>query len=59
MADVEDIRSRLETIAEELADLALDALREAVESGATKSETERRLTRARTAVSKAARLLDE
>jgi hypothetical protein len=59
MADVEDIRSRLETIAEELADLALDALRAAVESGATKSETERRLTRARTAVHKAARLLDE
>jgi hypothetical protein len=58
MADVEDIRNRLETIAEELADLALDALREAVESGATKSEAERKLTRARTAVSKAARLLD-
>jgi hypothetical protein len=30
-----------------------------VDSGATKSETERRLTRARTAVSKAARLLDD
>ena len=59
MADLDDIRSRLETIAEELADLALDALREAVESGATKSEVERRLTRARTAVYKAARLLDE
>jgi hypothetical protein len=59
MADVEDIRNRLETIAEELADLALDALREAVESGATKSEAERKLTRARTAVSKAARLLDD
>ena len=59
MADVEDIRSRLQTIAEELADLALDALRAAVESGATKSETERRLTRARTAVYKAARLLDD
>jgi hypothetical protein len=59
MADVEDIRSRLETIAEELADLALDALREAVESGEKKSETERKLTRARTAVTKAARLLDD
>jgi len=59
MADVEDIRIRLETIAEELADLALDALREAVESGATKSEAERKLTRARTAVHKAARLLDD
>jgi hypothetical protein len=59
MADVDDIRNRLETIAEELADLALDALRAAVESGATKSEAERKLTRARTAVSKAARLLDD
>jgi len=59
MVDIEDIRSRLETIAEELADLALDALREAVESGATKSEAERKLTRARTAVHKAARLLDD
>ena len=59
MADVEDIRIRLETIAEELADLALDALREAMESGATKSESERKLTRARTAVTKAARLLDD
>jgi len=59
MADVEDIRNRLETIAEELADLALAALREAVESGATKSEVERNLTRARTAVTKAARLLDD
>lgn len=59
MADLDDIRGRLETIAEELADLALDALREAIASGATKSEVERRLTRARTAVYKAARLLDE
>ncbi|MEY2422954.1 MAG: hypothetical protein QOI95_3021 [Acidimicrobiaceae bacterium] len=59
MADVDDIRNRLETIAEELADLAIDALRAAIETGATKSETERRLTRARTAVYKAARLLDE
>jgi hypothetical protein len=59
MADVDDIRNRLETIAEELADLALDALRAAVESGATKSEAERKLTRARTAVYKAARLLDD
>jgi hypothetical protein len=58
MADAEDIRNRLETIAEELADLALDALRESVEAGETKSETERKLTRARTAVTKAARLLD-
>jgi len=57
MADVDDIRNRLDAIAEELADLALDALREAVDAGQTKSETERKLTRARNAVEKAARLL--
>ena len=58
MADVEDIRARLDEIAEELADLALDTLRAAVESGATKSDEEKRITRARNAVEKAARLLD-
>lgn len=57
MADVDDIRTRLEGIAEEIADLAMDALREAVEAGATKSEAERKLTRARNAVEKAAHLL--
>ena len=59
MADVDDIRTRLDAIAEELADLALDALREAVDAGENKSERERTLTRARTAVQKAARLLDD
>jgi hypothetical protein len=58
VADLDDIRSRLDTIAEELADLALDALREAVEAGDKKSETERKLTRARNAVQKAAHLLE-
>ncbi len=58
MADVDDIRSRLESIAEEIADLALDALREAVDAGEKKSERERRLTRARAAVQKAAYLLE-
>ncbi len=59
VADVDDIRNRLEGIAEELADLALDALREAVEAGEKKSERERTLTRARNAVEKAAHLLAE
>jgi len=59
MADVEDIRARLDQIAEELGDLALDTLRAAVEAGATKSDKEKRITRARNAVEKAARLLDE
>ena len=55
----QEFAKRGQKIAEELADLALDALRTAVESGATKSEAERKLTRARTAVYKAARLLDD
>jgi hypothetical protein len=59
MADRDDIRIRLEGIAEELGDLALDILRTAVEAGATKSDEEKRITRARNAVEKAARLLDE
>jgi hypothetical protein len=55
---IEDIRSRLEAIADELADLALEALREAVDTGAQKRpESERALTRARTAVEKAVGLL--
>lgn len=54
------MRSRLTAIAEELADLALDVLREAVSDGAEKRpELEKRVTRARTAVEKAARLLDD
>jgi hypothetical protein len=60
MADIEDLRARLETIAEELGDLAVAALREAVEAGEDKRpELERRLTRARNAVEKAAHLLDD
>jgi len=56
--DRDDLRQRLEAIAEELGDLALDALREAVEAGETTSPPEeRRLTRARRAVEKAALLL--
>ena len=58
MADLDDIRTRLEGIAEELADLARDALREAVDAGEKKSERERKLTRARSAVQKAAHLLE-
>jgi hypothetical protein len=55
---LEELAARLETIAEELADLAMDALREAIEGGATKRPAdERRLTQARRAVDKAAALL--
>ena len=58
MADVEDIRTRLAGIAEELADRALDVLREAVDRGETgRPDDERRLTRARAAVERAVMLL--
>jgi len=60
VADVDDIRARLESIAEELGDAALGVLRDAVEAGADKRpELERRLTRARSAVEKAVHLLGE
>lgn len=60
--DFEDVRARLESLAEELADLALDRLREAADSPGDRERLvaeERRLTRARRAVEKAANLLDE
>ncbi|MDQ4096306.1 MAG: hypothetical protein M3144_00335 [Actinomycetota bacterium] len=63
---MEDLRARLEAIAEELADLALDRLHRASEDGSTEGverarlvADERRLTRARRAVEKAVALLDE
>ena len=44
---IAELRGRLEAVAEELADLALDALRQAVNEGAdSRPELERRLTRA-------------
>ena len=61
-AGYEDVRARLESVAEELADLALDRLREASDSPGDRERLvaeERRLTRARRAVEKAASLLDE
>ncbi len=51
------VRERLEGIAEELADLAIDRLRSAVEGDAGAAAEERRITRARRAVEKAAGLL--
>ncbi len=53
-----DISDRLYAIAEEIADVALDRLRESVETGATKPSAEdKRLARARRSVEKAAHLL--
>ena len=59
MASNDDVRERLEAIAEELADRALDSLRDAVDRGEQASAEERRLTRARRAVEKAAAILRE
>jgi hypothetical protein len=55
--DLDHLRERLRGIAEELADLAIDRLRAAVEGDAGAAADERRLTRARRAVEKAAGLL--
>jgi hypothetical protein len=55
--DLDGVRERLEGIAEELADLAIDRLRAAVDGNADAAAEERRITRARRAVEKAAGLL--
>lgn len=56
--DVDDIRARLEAISEELADLAMESLRETIDGGGDgSSPDERRLTRARRAVERAAAIL--
>jgi hypothetical protein len=58
--EFDDIRRRLETISEELADLAIDRLRESIDAGGTELPVdERRLTRARRAVEKAVGILTE
>ena len=58
--EFDDIRQRLEGIAEELADLAILRLRESIDAGGTELPVdERRLTRARRAVEKAAAILRE
>ena len=55
--DLDHLRERLEGIAEELADLAIDRLRAAVDGNEDAAGEERRITRARRAVEKAAHLL--
>jgi predicted ABC-type ATPase len=58
--EFDDIRRRLEVIGEELADLAMERLRESIDAGGTELPVdERRLTRARRAVEKAATILTE
>ncbi len=58
--EFDDIRQRLESIAEELADLAIIRLRESIDAGGHELPVdEKRLTRARRAVEKAIGLLSE
>ena len=58
--EFDDIRGRLEVIAEELADLAIIRLRESIDAGGSELPVdERRLTRARRSVEKAIAILRE
>jgi hypothetical protein len=58
--EFQEIRERLEAIAEELSDLAIERLRESIDAGGNELPVdERRLTRARRAVEKAAAILAE
>lgn len=58
--EFDDIRHRLEAISEEMADLAIQRLRESIDAGGQELPVdERRLTRARRAVDKAVSLLQE
>jgi hypothetical protein len=58
--EFDEIRARLEVIAEELADLALARLRESIDNGGHELPVdEKRLTRARRSVEKAIAILDQ
>lgn len=58
--EFDHIRARLQTISEELADLAIDRLKESIDAGGDELPVdERRLARARRAVEKAVGILKE
>lgn len=58
--EFDDIRGRLESISEELADLAIERLKESIDAGGNELPVdERRLSRARRAVEKAIGILKE
>jgi predicted nucleic acid-binding Zn-ribbon protein len=58
--EFDDVRRRLESIAEELADLAMERLRESIDAGDEELPVdERRLTRARRAVERAVEILKQ
>ena len=59
MADVDEVVAKLESVAEELADLALTSLRTAIDRGETGRPAEERMfTRARSAVVRAIGILE-
>ncbi len=57
MADLDGLREKCDVLAEELADAALELLRQAVDGDDGAARTEKRVTRARRSVEKAAGLL--
>ena len=58
--EVDDIRRRLQSISDELADLAMQRLRESIDAGGTNLPVdEKRLARARRAIEKAISVLHE
>jgi len=58
--ELEDIRARLRVIEEELADLAIQRLRESIDAGGTELPVDEKvITRARRAIEKAINLLSE
>jgi hypothetical protein len=58
--EFDDIRKRLESIAEELTDLAIERLKESIDAGGTELPVdERRLNRARRSIEKAIAILQE
>jgi len=58
--EFDEIRGRLEVISEELADLAIERLRESIDAGGNELPVdERRLTRARRSVERAVAILRE
>ena len=57
MTDLEALRDRLDTLAEDLASAALDLLKQAIHGDDAAKITEKRVTRARRAVEKASHLL--
>lgn len=59
MPDLDGLKERCDLLAEDLADAALDLLRQAVDGDEEAGRVEKRVTRARRAVEKAAGLLAE